>query len=259
MLTLISLPAFDDNYIWVWHDDGHAVAIDPGDPAPLIAWLDDRGLDLAAVLITHHHRDHTGGNLALRQRYGCAVYAPDNPRIPGVTHIVHGGDTLTLDTPPMRFDVMATPGHTLDHLSYIGHGCIFCGDTVFGCGCGKLFEGDAATMAASLDAIRSLPDATRICCAHEYTLANIEFAKTLDGGNPALIERERHDRAQRARGLPTLPSTLALEKATNPFLRFHDADMIAFASRALNRPDPAPHEVFGAIRAAKDAWDAARP
>jgi len=151
--------------------------------------------------------------------------------------------------------VLATPGHTLDHISYVGHGNLFCGDTVFGCGCGKLFEGTPAMMAASLDALLALPDATRVCCAHEYTLSNIDFAKTIDGDNPALLERERADRALRAHGRPTLPSTLALEKTTNPFLRFHDADMTAFAAHYLNRLHPAPAEVFGAIRAAKDAWD----
>ena len=255
MLTLIPLPAFEDNYIWVWHDDRHAVAVDPGDPAPLIAFLDAHRLQLTAVLLTHHHRDHTGGNTLLRQRYDCAIYAPDNPRIPAVTHVLHGGDTVDLAEPELHFAVLATPGHTLDHISYVGHGCLFCGDTVFGCGCGKLFEGDAAMMAASLDAILALPDTTRVCCAHEYTLSNIDFAKTIDGANPALLERERTDRALRAQNYPTLPSTLALEKATNPFLRFHDPDMRAFAARYLNRPHPSPAEVFGAIRAAKDAWD----
>ena len=255
MLTLVSLPAFDDNYIWVWHDDRHAVAVDPGDPDPLIDFLDARGLELTAVLITHHHRDHTGGNVVLRQRYDCAIHAPDNPRIPAVTHTVRGGDVVEIAAPGLRFGVLATPGHTLDHVSYVGHGCVFCGDTVFGCGCGKLFEGTPAMMAASLDAILALPDDTRVCCAHEYTLANIEFAKTIDGANAALLERERSDRALRAQHRPTLPSTLALERATNPFLRFHDADMTAFAAKYLNRPHPAPAEVFGAIRAAKDAWD----
>lgn len=255
MLTLIPLPAFEDNYIWVWHDDRHAVAVDPGDPAPLIAYLDAHRLALTAVLITHHHRDHTGGNARLRQRYDCAIYAPDNPRIPAVTHVLCGGDTLDLAEPGLHVEVLATPGHTLDHISYVGHGCLFCGDTVFGCGCGKLFEGSPAMMAASLDAILALPDATRVCCAHEYTLSNIDFAKTVDGDNPALLERERADRALRAQDQPTLPSTLALEKATNPFLRFHDPDMTAFAARYLNRPHPRPDEVFGAIRAAKDTWD----
>lgn len=255
MLTLIPLPAFEDNYIWVWHDDHHAVAVDPGDPAPLIAFLDAHQLALTTVLITHHHRDHTGGNALLRQRYNCAIYAPDNPRIPAVTHVLRDGDTVDIPEPGLHFDVLATPGHTLDHISYIGHGCLFCGDTVFGCGCGKLFEGSPAMMAASLDAILALPDTTRVCCAHEYTLSNIDFAKTINGDNPALLERERADRALRAHGRPTLPSTLALEKATNPFLRFHDPDMTAFAACYLNRPHPAPAEVFGAIRAAKDAWD----
>jgi hydroxyacylglutathione hydrolase len=255
MLTLKPLPAFEDNYIWVLHDDHHAIAIDPGDPAPLIAYLDAHQLALTAVLITHHHRDHTGGNATLRQRYNCAIYAPENPHIPATTHTLHGGDTLNLAAPELCFDILATPGHTLDHISYIGHGSLFCGDIVFGCGCGKLFEGTPAMMAASLDAIMALPDATRVCCAHEYTLSNIDFAKTIDGTNPALLERERSDRNARARGQPTLPSTLVLEKSTNPFLRFHIPEMTAFAAQYLNRPNPSPAEVFGAIRAAKDAWD----
>lgn len=255
MLTLIPLPAFEDNYIWTWHDDRHAVVVDPGDAAPVIDYLAARNLALAAILVTHHHRDHTGGIAGLRQRYDCAVYGPDNSRIPQVTHAVKGGDRITLPAPSLYFDVMATPGHTLDHVSYLGHGHLFCGDTVFGCGCGKLFEGTPAMMAASLDAILGLPDATRLCCAHEYTLSNIDFAMTVDGTNPALVERADMDRALRAAGRPTLPSTLALEKATNPFLRFHEPSMRDLAARRLNRPDPAPAEVFGAIRAAKDAWD----
>ncbi|OJZ19090.1 MAG: hydroxyacylglutathione hydrolase [Thiobacillus sp. 65-29] len=255
MLTLIPLPAFEDNYIWTWHDDRHAVVVDPGDAAPVIDYLAARNLALAAILVTHHHRDHTGGIAGLRQRYDCAVYGPDNSRIPQVTHAVKGGDRITLPSPLLCFDVMATPGHTLDHVSYLGHGHLFCGDTVFGCGCGKLFEGTPAMMAASLDAILGLPDATRLCCAHEYTLSNIDFAMTVDGTNPALVERADMDRALRAAGRPTLPSTLALEKATNPFLRFHEPSMRDLAARRLNRPDPAPAEVFGAIRAAKDAWD----
>lgn len=255
MLTITPLPAFEDNYIWVLHDGRQAVAVDPGDPAPLVAYLEAHALDLAAVLITHHHRDHTGGNAQLRQQYRCEIYAPANPRIPGVTQVVGDGDFVEIGAPDLRLEVIATPGHTLDHISYLGHGAVFCGDTVFGCGCGKLFEGDAGTMAASLDRILALPDATRVCCAHEYTLANIEFAKTIDGQNPALLEREAHDRALRAHQRPTLPSTLALEKATNPFLRFHEDAMRDFARHYLQRPDPTPAQVFGAIRSAKDEWD----
>ncbi len=175
--------------------------------------------------------------------------------IPDVTHVLRGGDSLDIAEPELHFEVLATPGHTLDHISFVGHGYLFCGDTLFGCGCGKLFEGTPAMMAASLDAILKLPDATRVCCAHEYTLSNIDFAKTIDGDNQALQARERTDRALRAQGQPTLPSTLAQEKATNPFLRFHEPDMTAFAAAYLDRKNPDPAEVFGAIRAAKDAWD----
>lgn len=255
MLTLIPLLAFEDNYIWTWHDDRHAVVVDPGDATPVIDYLAARDLALTAILVTHHHRDHTGGIAGLRQRYDCAVYGPDNARIPQVTHGVRGGDTIELSSPELHITVLATPGHTLDHVSYFGHGHLFCGDTVFGCGCGKLFEGTPAMMAASLDAILALPDATRLCCAHEYTLSNIDFAMTVDGANPALVERARTDHALRAAGRPTLPATLALEKATNPFLRFHETSMRDVAVRRLNRPDPTPAEVFGAIRAAKDVWD----
>jgi hydroxyacylglutathione hydrolase len=255
MLTPTPLPAFEDNYIWVLHNGRDAIAVDPGDPAPLEAFLDARALRLAAVFITHHHRDHTGGNVRLRQRHDCAIYAPDNPEIPAVTHVLKGGDRVEVGELDLALDVLATPGHTLDHLSYFGAGSLFCGDTVFGCGCGKLFEGSPATMAASLDAILALPDSTRVCCAHEYTLSNIDFAKTIDGSNTALLQRERADRALRANGRPTLPSTLALEKATNPFLRFHEPEMMAFAERYLHRAPVTPAEAFAAIRAAKDAWD----
>ncbi len=224
MLTLIPLPAFEDNYIWVLHDGQHAVAVDPGDPAPLIAFLDAHQLVLTAVLITHHHRDHTGGNTTLRQRYNCAIYAPDNPRIPAITHILQRRRHLEPDQPRACISIfLATPGHTLDHISYVGHGSLFCGDTVFGCGCGKLFEGTPAMMAASLDAILTLPDATRVCCAHEYTLSNIDFAKTIDGTIRLCLNANETTATARANDQPTLPSTLALEKATNPFLRFHDS------------------------------------
>lgn len=259
MLTLIPLPAFDDNYIWVWHDGRHAIAVDPGDPEVLIAWLEQHAVALQAILITHHHRDHTGGNRILRERYDCDILAPHNPRIPATTRVVRHGDRIEFDSPGLILDVIATPGHTLDHVSYAGQGVLFCGDTVFGCGCGRLFEGDAHMMATSLDALCALPDSTLLCCAHEYTLANIAFAKTIDSTNPALLAREQRDRAARSDQRPTLPSTLGLEKATNPFLRFHDAAMRDFAIHYLKHPDPAPHEILGAVRAAKDAWDATQP
>jgi len=255
MFEVTPVAAFDDNYIWVVHDDRHAVAIDPGDAAALIGFLDSRQLDLLAVLITHHHGDHTGGITQLRQRYDCPIYGPDNPRIRGISHIVREGDKLDFAELDLGLTVLATPGHTLDHISYIGDGYLFCGDTVFGCGCGKLFEGTPAMMAASLDKILALPDATRLCCAHEYTLDNIAFAKTIDGDNPDLLSREASDRALRMQHRPTLPSTLAMEKATNPFLRFHHPSMRPHAARYLGRQAVDDAEILGAIRALKDRYD----
>ena len=257
MLTITALPAFQDNYIWVLHTNHYAIAIDPGDPAPLQAFIDARQLTLTAVLITHHHPDHTGGNVWLRQRYHCPIYGPDNPRIPAITHIVHAPDTLNFAELGLHLTVIETPGHTLDHISYYGAKHLFCGDTVFGCGCGKLFEGTPGIMAQSLERILALPDETRICCAHEYTLSNIAFARTIDPQNPALAEREHADRIKRNADQSTLPSTLALEKTTNPFLRFHDPHIIAFAEAYLGRTALSPADVFGAVRAAKDAWDSA--
>ena len=256
MLTVTALPMFEDNYVWIIHNDHFALAIDPGDPAPLHAFLGAHRLTLLAVLITHHHRDHTGGNIWLRQHYPCPIYGPTNPRIPGITQTVQEPDVLHFAELALQLKVIDTPGHTLDHISYLGAGHLFCGDTVFGCGCGKLFEGTPEIMTRSLEKILALPDDTQVCCAHEYTLTNIAFAMTIDSSNPALRQREIADRDKRAQGLPTLPTRLALEKATNPFLRFHDPDIIAVAEAYRGTSLPHPAEVFGAIRAAKDAWDA---
>ena len=255
MLIVTALPMFEDNYVWIIHNDQFAIAIDPGDPSPLHAFLSTHRLTLLAVLITHHHRDHTGGNIWLRQHYACPIYGPPNPRIPGITHTVREPDVLHFSELELQLKVIDTPGHTLDHISYLGAGYLFCGDTVFGCGCGKLFEGTPELMTRSLEKILALPDDTRMCCAHEYTLENIAFAMTIEASNPALQARENADRATRAQGLPTLPAPLALEKATNPFLRFHEPSVIAMAEAYRGALLPHPSEVFGAIRAAKDAWD----
>lgn len=257
MLTVTALAAFQDNYIWLVHNDHYAIAIDPGDPAPLHTFLGARALTLEAVLITHHHPDHTGGNLWLHQHYACPIYGPHNPRIPAITQRVSEPDRLDFAGLGLQLQVIDTPGHTLDHISYYGAKMLFCGDTVFGCGCGKLFEGTPEIMAQSLNKILALPDDTRMYCAHEYTLDNIAFALSIDAHNPALIARETVERDKRKQRQPTLPSTLALEKATNPFLRFHDPAMIAVAEAYRRTPLRNPGEVFGAIRAAKDAWDTA--
>lgn len=255
MLTITALSAFQDNYIWVLHNQRHAIVVDPGDDAPVRAFLDAHRLTLVAVLITHHHRDHTGGALALRQDYRCAVYGPNNPMIKAVTHSVREDDTLDFAELGLKLKVIDLPGHTLDHIAYYGAKHLFCGDTVFGCGCGKLFEGTPEMMSDSLDKILALPDTMGLYCGHEYTLSNISFALTIDDRNAALHAREHADRMLRQQLQPTLPSHLALEKATNPFLRFRHPDMIAFAEGYLGRTALTPADVFGAIRAAKDAWD----
>jgi hydroxyacylglutathione hydrolase len=254
MLTVTPIPAFNDNYIWALHDARDAVLVDPGDAAPCIEFLDKHALNLVAVLATHHHGDHVGGIAALAARYHPRVYGPSQEPIPAMSDPVSGGDTLTIAELGLQFSVIATPGHTLGHVSYFDGTRLFCGDTLFACGCGRLFEGTPAMMAASLNKLMQLPDSTRIYCAHEYTLSNIRFARTVDGENPALLEREQKDQARRSEGQPTLPSTLALEKATNPFLRCHEPALIRSAEIRLKRPARSAVEVFAALRQAKDVF-----
>lgn len=219
MLSVLALPAFTDNYIWLIHNQRVALVVDPGDHLPVVQTIDQLGLELLAILNTHHHADHVGGNLALYQRYGCAIYGPAMESIPGLTHPLGEDDQISFPDLELSFRIINTPGHTMGHIAYYGAGYLFCGDTLFGCGCGRLFEGSPAQMHQSLSRLAQLPDHTLVCCAHEYTLSNICFALSVDGGNPALLRREQADRRRREQGLPTLPSTLELEKATNPFLR----------------------------------------
>lgn len=253
MLTVTPIPAFQDNYIWALHDKRCAVLVDPGDAAPCIAFLEQHDLNLVAILITHHHADHAGGNVQLCARYHPRIIGPARESIPGLTSLVSGGDAVTIPELGLEFAVIDTPGHTLGHITYYGNGRLFCGDTLFACGCGRLFEGTPAMMVSSLNKISQLPDHTEVFCAHEYTLSNIRFAKTVDGENPALLEREFREQARRNRGQPTLPSTLMLEKATNPFLRCREPALKRAAQAWLKRPARDAVEVFAALRQAKDA------
>lgn len=252
------IPAFDDNYIWCLYEDDAAWVVDPGDASPVQAFLYERGLRLHGILITHHHGDHVGGLATLRAAWpGATVWGPANPAIAGIDHPLREGASATVAG--LRFDVIEVPGHTLDHIAYYcGDSTppiLFCGDTLFAAGCGRLFEGSAAQMQASLGKLARLPADTAVYCAHEYTLSNLRFAHAVEPDNAALRARQQRDSALRERGRPTLPSSIGEELATNPFLRW-DAPAVIAAARerapqsAAAEPDPV--TVFAAIRAWKD-------
>jgi hydroxyacylglutathione hydrolase len=221
-MKIIALPAFADNYIWLLHDGGRALVVDPGDAQPVLQALQRDGLHLAAILVTHHHPDHTGGVQALREATGAAVYGPARERIPAPYTPLKDGDIVTvLD---IAWKVIDVPGHTAGHIAFFaqdieGAPLLFCGDTLFSGGCGRLFEGTPAQMLASLDTLAALPGTTRVCCTHEYTLSNLRFARAVEPANQALLHYETECRALRERQMPTLPSTLSVERQINPFLR----------------------------------------
>ncbi|WP_028449915.1 hydroxyacylglutathione hydrolase [Chitinibacter tainanensis] len=226
MLTLTALPIFSDNYIWLLHNEQAVIAVDPGAAAPLQAWLTARGAQLAGILITHHHHDHTGGLAALASP-ALPIYGPAG--VAEVNRPLVGGESFTLLETPI--EVIATPGHTLDHLSYLVADRLFCGDTLFSAGCGRLFEGTPAQMLASLQRLAALPAPTQVCCTHEYTASNLRFARHLEPENAALAQREAEVLALRAAGKASLPSNMGLELATNPFLRCGEAPIQAAAQR----------------------------
>ncbi|MDE2307799.1 MAG: hydroxyacylglutathione hydrolase [Xanthomonadaceae bacterium] len=253
-MHLVPLPAFADNYIWLLHDDaGQAIVVDPGDAAVVERALAERQLQLRAILLTHHHHDHIGGVAELLDRHAVPVHAPVDDRIAGATVRVSDGESIELTSPQARFEVLAIPGHTLSHVAYVGDGLLLCGDTLFSLGCGRLFEGTAAQMLASLDRLSRLPAATRVCAGHEYTEANGRFAHTVEPDNPHLQARLREVAGLRARQLPTLPSSLADELACNPFLRV-DADPVADWCRRQHGGAGDRVARFAALRTAKDAF-----
>ena len=240
--------AFKDNYIWVLRSGRHAAVVDPGDARPVLDYLDAEGLQLTAILATHHHADHVGGVAGLLAKFDVPVYGPKSEPIETLTHKVSGGDRVDVPDIHASFTVYDIPGHTRAHVAYYGEKSLFCGDTLFACGCGRVFEGTPEQLYASLQKLAALPDDTLVYCGHEYTLANIVFAKAVEPANPALSDRERAEAAVRAQGRPTLPSTLGREKATNPFLRCAEPAVIASANKYLGSRASTPVQVFAALR-----------
>lgn len=256
--TLWAIPAFHDNYIWVAQRDSSVVIVDPGDAAAVTSALANKGLELTAILITHHHWDHTNGLAELIAAHDVPVYGPavDLQRIPQITHGLREGDQIHLPEINLDLDILEVPGHTLDHIAYIGEWngtpLTFCGDTLFSGGCGRLFEGDAPTMHNSLQKLARLPNDTLVCCTHEYTLANLAFATAVEPGNSALKDYRQQVEALRAEDRPSLPSSIGMEKAINPFLRAHIPEVKAAAGRHGHRPPANDAETFAAIRGWKD-------
>jgi len=251
-LEIFPLPAFEDNYIWCLRQGMNLAVVDPGDADPVLAHLAKSGQRLAAILITHRHRDHTGGIAELVARHPVPVFGPAAEAIAGIDRPVSGGDTVALPDLGLAFDVLDLAAHTRGHVGYYRRGSLFCGDTLFACGCGRLFEGTPAQMHAALARIAALPAATQIYCAHEYTASGLRFAGAVAPDNTAVAARAERLRPQLARHLPTVPFTLAEELATNPFLRCREPAVVAAARVRLGRAPADEIEVFAALREWRD-------
>lgn len=256
MLNVTPIPAFTDNYIWCLSrdDSREAVVVDPGDAGPVQAHLEREGLELSGIIVTHHHFDHTGGIEGLLAAGGLPVYGPHNPAIKSVTQRLGEGDSATILG--IEWRILEVPGHTLDHIAFYTDATspptLFCGDTLFAGGCGRVFEGNPGMMLGSLDKLASLPAETRVYCAHEYTMANLAFAEAVEPDNPVLKSRVQRDAGRREASLPTVPSDIGIELATNPFLRCSEAS-VAGHMAAREGLDPAdPVAVFAAVRGWKD-------
>jgi hydroxyacylglutathione hydrolase len=253
MLEISAIPAFEDNYIWLLRENSAAAEVDPGDAEPVLSELERAGLELSAILITHHHWDHTGGVEDLIAAFPAArVFAPRDRRIPCVTDRVAEGTEVQVPRLGTHYQVMEVPGHTASHIAYWGNGRLFCGDTLFAAGCGRVFDGTFEQLAASLQRIAALPPETLLYCAHEYTLANLGFAAWVEPDSTAVAARTADARQRREKGQPTVPSRVADELATNPFVRTQVADVKAAAERYAGRPLATSADVFTALRRWKD-------
>jgi hydroxyacylglutathione hydrolase len=258
-LSVLTVPAFNDNYLWVIHDGVHAAVVDPGDAGPIRDALAAHKLTLTAILLTHHHADHIGGVPILLAEHSVPVFGPRNDGIEGITQALGEGDRFAVPGLNLEFDVLEVPGHTLGHIAYVrrtaGAHWLFCGDTLFAGGCGRLFEGTPAQMADSLAKLAALPDDTLVYCAHEYTVSNLKFAQAVEPDNQGLALRMRDATARRGTRLPTVPSTIGLERGTNPFLRTTEPGIVNSLVQAGRLKEGAsPVETFAALRAWKNVF-----
>ena len=258
-LSVLTVPAFNDNYLWVIHDGVNAAVVDPGDAAPVASALAAHGLRLTAILLTHHHADHIGGVDALVAAWQAPVFGPRHDGIAAVTHPVDEGARVDVPGLDLTLEVLEVPGHTLGHIAWVrrapGADWLFCGDTLFGAGCGRLFEGTPQQMMDSLGKLAALPDDTLVYCAHEYTMSNLRFAHAVEPDNAALEARLATDGVLREAGMPTIPSSIAVEKATNPFLRVHAARIVrSLVEAGRLRDGAAPLETFAALREWKNTF-----
>ncbi len=259
MLHVLPITAFDDNYIWliVNSENRSAAVIDPGDAQPVIAYCAQNNITLCNILITHHHHDHTGGIAKLVEQYNIPVFGPTAESIPLCQYPLQEGDEVVLEQlDNLTLKVLDIPGHTRGHIAYLGHGWLFCGDTLFAGGCGRIFEGTAEQLYHSLQKLKQLDPRTLIFCAHEYTLANLKFAHSLEADNLALQKRIDHVQHTRNACQPTLPSTLAEELSTNPFLRCDERTIRLWAEQQCGQTLPDPLSVFTIIRKMKDTFRA---
>ncbi|ROP50108.1 hydroxyacylglutathione hydrolase [Enterobacter sp. BIGb0383] len=249
-MNLNSIPAFQDNYIWVLNDDdGRCLIVDPGEAAPVLKAIAENGWQPQAILLTHHHNDHVGGVSTLREHFPeLRVYGPEETRDKGITHCVKDGENVS--ELGLTLSIFSTPGHTLGHICFFSFPYLFCGDTMFAGGCGRLFEGTATQMYQSFQKINALPEDTLICCAHEYTLANMKFSHSLLPHDPHISDFYRKVNELRAKNQMTLPTNLKTEREINIFLRTDDADLIKEISKETNLQQP--EERFAWLRAKKD-------
>lgn len=258
MITIKAIPVLRDNYIWIiCNDHQQAIIIDPGSAIEVLEFLKRNHLELVAILITHHHWDHTNGISEIISQYpNVTVYGPKQKQIAGVNKLVGEGDEISFAQFNLKLQVLDIPGHTLSHIAFYGHGLLFCGDTLFSAGCGRLFEGTPQQMVTSLQKILSLPNETKIYCAHEYTLNNLRFAEIVEPHNQDIRSRKKAVRELIEKDLPSLPSELSIEKATNPFLRVDSPEVIASVANHANKSlhDHDPVAVFASLRKWKDEF-----